>query len=209
MTATASNTWFDHHFAGQPLMAILRGFGTARSLELATTAWNLGIDIVEIPIQSPLDLEALAATAALGRERGKPVGAGTVILPAHVQEAGDAGAAFTVSPGLDPEIVRESLDAGLPTLPGVATASEIQRAVALGLDWVKAFPASALGPGWFSAMRGPFPGVKLVGTGGLHASNAGAFLEAGARVVAVGSALEDVAQLSLLARFLPARADGS
>lgn len=201
MIASASNDWFDEQFSGQPLMAILRGFGADRSLELATIAWDLGIDIVEVPIQTAADLHALEATAALGRDRGKKVGAGTITKIVHVNQARAAGAAFTVSPGFDAAIIRESLDVGLPTLPGIATASEIQQALALGLDWVKAFPASALGAGWFTAMRGPFPQVKLVGTGGLHSTNASAFLDAGVRVVAVGSALEDADQLPLLARL--------
>lgn len=202
MIAAQSNAWFEEHFDGQRLMAILRGFGVQRSLELAGSAWDLGIDLVEIPIQRPKDVDALRQAAIAAAARGKFVGAGTVITSEQVDQARDAGAAFTVNPGLDAQIVTSSLAAGLPTLPGVATATEVQRAVALGLDWVKVFPAAALGAGWFSAIHGPFPDVRLVGTGGLHASNAGAFLETGARVVAVGSALEDPEQLALLARLL-------
>jgi Entner-Doudoroff aldolase len=205
MTSSDSNAWFDEHFAGQPLMAILRGFGAARSLELATTAWDLGIDLVEVPIQSVVDIEALEALVEAGEKRGKFVGAGTVVTLQHIREARAAGAAFTVSPGFDKNIVRACLDADLPTLPGVATASEIQRASALGLDWVKAFPAAVLGTSWFSAMRGPFPLMNFVATGGLSASNAADFLEAGPRVVAVGSALEDAAQLPLLGALIPLR----
>jgi Entner-Doudoroff aldolase len=203
--AEHSNSWFDENFADQPLMAILRGRGVERTIELATTAWDLGIELVEVPIQTPVDVAALAAAVMLGRERGRLVGAGTILTARHVRQAREAGAAFTVSPGLDADLVRATLDADLPVLPGVATASEVQRAVGLGLSWVKSFPAGSLGTGWFSAMRGPFPDVRLVGTGGLDASNAASFLDAGARVVAVGSALEDATQLHQLARMLAAR----
>jgi len=205
MDAEHSNTWFDQNFSGQPLMAILRGLGVARTVELAETAWHLGIELVEVPIQAPTDIEALKAAAAAGARRGRLVGAGTILTSQHVRDARDAGAAFAVSPGFDADLVRAALDAGLPILTGVATASELQRAVGLGLGWVKAFPAAALGTDWFSAMRGPFPGVRLVGTGGLDASNAGSFLDAGARVVAVGSALEDPTQLHLLAEVIAKR----
>lgn len=194
----------DEIFSGAPLMAILRGMGVERSLAVSTTAWDLGIDVVELPIQTPEDVAALSAVAAAGRDRGKVVGAGTVLTAAHVQQAVDAGAAFTVSPGLDVETVRASIDAGLPPLPGVATASEVQRALAEGLTWMKVFPASVLGTGWLDAMRGPFPQATFVTTGGMSAANAGDFLRAGARVVAVGSALEDPAQLPLLAELLRA-----
>ncbi|MBT1001145.1 bifunctional 4-hydroxy-2-oxoglutarate aldolase/2-dehydro-3-deoxy-phosphogluconate aldolase [Paenarthrobacter sp. DKR-5] len=205
MTTGDSNSWFDQAFRRAPLMAILRGFGTARSLELAATAWDLGLDCVEVPIQTPADVEALAAVVEAGAARGKQVGAGTVVMPEHVAQAHAAGAAFTVSPGFDPEVVQASLAAGMPSLPGVATPSEIQLAAKLGLLWLKAFPASELGTGWFKAVCGPFPQLKFVATGGLDAGNAADYLDAGVRVVAVGSALQDPNQLGALAGLLTSR----
>lgn len=196
------NSAFEELFGGAPLMAILRGMGVERSLAVSTTAWDLGIDVVELPIQSDEDVEALRVVARAGRERGKIVGAGTVLSLDHVAQAADAGAAFTVSPGLDLEIVRASHDAGLPALPGVATPTEITLALKAGLTWLKAFPASVLGPQWLTAMQGPFPHARFVTTGGMSAANAGEYLAAGARVVAVGSALEDPEQLPRLAALL-------
>ena len=196
------NAEFDRILADRPLMAIFRGLGTTRSLELARTAWDLGIEVVELPIQSDADVDALAAVVAAAREEGRLVGAGTVVSTRHVELAASAGAAFTVSPGFDAGIVRASAAAGMPPLPGVATASEVQAAMALGLTWLKAFPASLLGAGWFRAMAGPFPDARFVATGGMDAANAGAFLDAGVRTVAVGSALEDPAQLPALAALL-------
>lgn len=196
------NSGFEELFGGAPLMAILRGMGVERSLAVSTTAWDLGIDVVELPIQTPDDVEALRVVAAAAKERGKIVGAGTVVSTAHVEQAATAGAAFTVSPGLDLEVVRASHDAGMISMPGVATASEVQLAMKSGLTWLKAFPASVLGAPWLSAMRGPFPAARFVVTGGMSAANAAEYLGAGARVVAVGSALEDPAQLPLLAGLL-------
>lgn len=201
MTGVA-NAEFDEILGGQPLMAILRGMGATRSLELARRAWELGIDVVELPIQSDADLESLAAVAEAARASGHLVGAGTVVSVRHVELAASAGAAFTVSPGFDADVVRASVAAGLPPLPGAATASEVQAAMALGLTWLKAFPASLLGTGWFAAMAGPFPGARFVATGGMDAENAAAFLAAGVRTVAVGAALEDPTQLPALAELL-------
>lgn len=196
------NEQFSEIFKGPPLMAILRGMGAERSLSVATTAWDLGIDVVELPIQTPDDLEALRIVAAAAREKGKTVGAGTVVSVEHVEQAVDAGAEFTVSPGFDFEVVSSSAAAGLPPMPGVATASEVQRALKAGLTWLKAFPAALLGATWIKAMHGPFPLAKFVATGGMHAANAEEFLRQGARVVAVGSALEDSSQLPKLAAIL-------
>jgi len=196
------NSVFRELFGDIRLMAILRGMGVERSLAVATTAWDLGITAVEVPVQTPTDVEALRVVAEAAQARGLQVGAGTVVTLEHVRQAKDAGAAFTVSPGFDAEIVRASHDAGMPALPGVATPTEVQRALAEGLTWLKAFPASLLGTGWFGAMRGPFPQATFVATGGMDAASAPAFLKAGVQVVAVGSALEDPAQLSALAQLV-------
>lgn len=194
--------WFEEAFAGAPLMAILRGMGVERSAELATTAWDLGIDSVELPLQTDEDERALRELVRLAGDRGKVVGAGTIIMPDQVARAADAGAAYLVSPGIDPAVVRAAQARGIPILPGVATPSDVQLGVSLGLTWLKAFPAEWLGVGWFRHMRGPFPQVRFVATGGLDASNVASFLDAGVRVAAVGSALEDPSQLEALAAVL-------
>ncbi|GIG71115.1 bifunctional 4-hydroxy-2-oxoglutarate aldolase/2-dehydro-3-deoxy-phosphogluconate aldolase [Phytomonospora endophytica] len=196
---TDLGAWFDGDFAATSVMAILRGHDPARTVELATRAWDLGIEHVEVPIQTPDAVPSLLAAIAAGAERGHGVGAGTVIDTGQLRVAAEAGVTFTVAPGLDPEIVAASRERGIPHLPGVATPSEVQRALALGLTWVKAFPATVLGTAWFRAVSAPFPGVRLVATGGVDARTAPAYLAAGARVVAVGAALEDPAQLPELA----------
>jgi len=206
LDAAARGDWFDTAFAGAPLMAILRGMGVERSVRLSETAWDLGIDSVEVPLQTDEDERALRAVVAEAGARGKIVGAGTIITPGQVALAAEAGAAYLVSPGLDPVVVRAAQDAGIPILPGVATPSEVQLAVSLGLTWLKAFPATWLGSGWFKHIRGPFPQVRFVATGGLDASNVEEYLAAGVRVAAVGSALEDASQLERLAEVLRSRA---
>lgn len=190
---------------GSPLMAIFRHQTADRAVELATEAWDLGIDSVEIPLQSDEDLRGLRAVVALAAERGKIVGAGTIIDPAQIPVAIEAGAGFLVSPGLDPRVVLAARDAGIPLIPGVATPSEVQLALSLGVTWLKAFPAQWLGVDWFRHIRGPFPQVRFIATGGMDAANARQFLDAGASVVAVGSALEHPAQLALLAELLRER----
>lgn len=190
---------FDSLFDGVAVMAILRGYGPERTVELAEVAWSLGISCVEVPLQTTRDADALEALAEVSRARGRRVGAGTVLDSGGVELAARLGADFTVSPGLDEEVVRASLAAGMPHLPGVATGTEVHRARQLGLTWQKAFPAAELGASWIRAMHGPFPAIKFVATGGVSAANAGAFLDAGASAVAVGSALEDQGQLLALA----------
>ena len=185
--------------AGQSVMGIFRALGTGRTLELANRAWDLGIDLVEVPVSEPEAWDTLEAVVAAGRERGRTVGAGTVVDSVQVERCAEIGVGFTVAPGLDPEVVRASEQAGIPHLPGVATPSEVQQARRLGCLVLKAFPASVLGPEWFAAIHGPFPDLLLVATGGVNASNAGDFLSAGAAMVALGSAFADESQLDAVA----------
>jgi 2-dehydro-3-deoxyphosphogluconate aldolase / (4S)-4-hydroxy-2-oxoglutarate aldolase len=185
---TDNDAFFTRHLARPRVMAILRGHGPSRTLDLCRQAWQLGIALVEVPVQSDEDLVSLREAVAAGRDVGRLVGAGTVTSPALVERVARAGAAFTVAPGLDEQVLAASDQAQLPHLPGVGTASEVHRALQLGATWQKAFPAAALGTSWISAMRGPFPQVRLVPTGGVDADNAASFLAAGAAAVSLGSA---------------------
>lgn len=189
-------------FEGRRVMAILRGMPAHTTVELATRAWDLGITAVEVPARDPGSMAVLRATIAAGAERGRPVGAGTVITPDQVRAVAEAGAAFTVAPGFDAEVLAASEAAGMPHLPGVATPTDIQAVLRAGGRWVKAFPASVLGADWIRAVRAPFPDIQIVATGGVDAANADAFLGAGARMVAVGSALADPDQIPRLAELI-------
>jgi Entner-Doudoroff aldolase len=187
---------FERQFA--PVMAILRGFAVDRTLELCMEAWDAGIGLVEIPVQSAEAVDALRAAAIVARSRDAIVGAGTVTSLERLELARDAGASFTVSPGLDIRIAKASQRLGLPHLPGVATATEVDSALKLGLTWLKAFPAEQLGIGWAHAMHGPFPEARFVATGGVDLTNAESFLEAGYSIVSLGSALADPIQAERL-----------
>jgi 2-dehydro-3-deoxyphosphogluconate aldolase/(4S)-4-hydroxy-2-oxoglutarate aldolase len=197
-----SEQGLDGLFGGHRVLAILRGMPVDTTVELAERAWDLGVTAVEVPARDALGLEALRATVRAGAERGHPVGAGTVITPEQVRDVAGAGAAFTVAPGFDPEVMAASEAAGMPHLPGVATPSDIQGVLRAGGRWVKAFPATSLGTAWFRAVRGPFPELRIVATGGMDARNAREYLDAGARMVAVGSALADPEQIPLLAELV-------
>lgn len=193
---------FDELFDTAPVMAILRGYGAERTLEISHVAWDLGITCIEVPLQSERDAAALEALASEASRHGHVVGAGTILDAEAVDLARDLGAVFTVSPGLDAEVVAASLAAGMPHLPGVGSATDVHNARKLGLRWVKAFPASDLGARWIRAVRAPFPDMRFVATGGIDAGNAQTFLDAGARAVAVGGALSDPYQLPALAALV-------
>ncbi|GAB2606426.1 2-dehydro-3-deoxy-6-phosphogalactonate aldolase [Paractinoplanes abujensis] len=193
---------FDDIFAGHRVMAVLRGLEPGKTVEVATALWDAGVTVLEVPIATTDAVASLRAVADAAGERGLRVGAGTVITVEQVRAASDANAQYTVAPGLDLDILAASQAAGMPHLPGVGTATEVQRAWLAGARWLKAFPAAALGPGWISALHSPFPEVRFVATGGLSIASAPRFLDAGARVVALGAALADPAQRDQIGRLL-------
>jgi 2-dehydro-3-deoxyphosphogluconate aldolase/(4S)-4-hydroxy-2-oxoglutarate aldolase len=197
-----ASDYFDTLFTGQSLLAILRGFDPARTVELAERAWELGITAVEVPVEVPEQVASLRAAVTAAGGRGHQVGAGTVYTTDQVDAVRAAGAAFTVAPGHDPEVAEYSHRAGLPHLPGVSSPTEVQAALRAGHTWLKVFPAGVLGTGHLRALRGPFPNLRIVATGGMDAANARDFLTAGADVVAMGSALADPAQLTKVAALL-------
>ncbi|TQN42381.1 2-dehydro-3-deoxyphosphogluconate aldolase/(4S)-4-hydroxy-2-oxoglutarate aldolase [Blastococcus colisei] len=114
------------------------------------------------------------------------VGAGTVIRPDQVERVVAAGARFVVTPGFSPSVVSACREAGVPVIPGVATATEILMALDAGLDLVKFFPAEASGGlKALSALSGPFGAVRFIPTGGVTPENIEGYLGHRA-VLAVG-----------------------
>lgn len=140
---------------------------------------------IEITLRSARAAEVLAVLTA---RTDLLVGAGTVTTPAQVEQVVLAGASFVVSPGFSLAVVRECLAAGVPVLPGVATATELMMALDAGVSMVKLFPAEVCGGlAALSALSAPFPSVGFVPTGGITAASLPAYLAHPAVVAAGGS----------------------
>jgi 2-dehydro-3-deoxyphosphogluconate aldolase/(4S)-4-hydroxy-2-oxoglutarate aldolase len=144
-----------------------------------------GIEQVEVTMDTPGALQAVAEVAGDGRT----VGVGTVVDSEQVRAAEAAGARFVVSPGLVLEVIETALSLGLEPVPGVFTATEILAATAAGARVMKLFPASCGGPSYLHALRGPFPDVAIIPTGGIRIEEVRAYLDAGATIVALGTDL--------------------
>ena len=114
------------------------------------------------------------------------VGAGTVLTTDQVDRAVEAGAKFIVSPGFNPEVVKYCLDKEIPVTPGTQTPSEMEQAMAMGLDFVKFFPAEpAGGLKMIKAVAAPYVNLTFMPTGGINAGNVRDYL-AYDRIVACG-----------------------
>jgi len=157
-----------------------------------------GLPVAEITLRTP---SAIRVVERMARRAEMIVGAGTVLTVAQAQQALDAGAQFMVSPGFDPEVAGFCHDRGIPVLPGVSTPTEIQTALAHGVDTVKYFPAEAFG-GFRTvrALSAPYPAVRFVPTGGITADNLAGYLEL-PQVAACGASWMVSADLIAAARF--------
>ena len=106
------------------------------------------------------------------------VGAGTVLTIEQVDEAVAAGAKFIVSPGLNPEVVKYCLDKNIAITPGVVTPSEMEKAIELGLNIVKFFPAEPSGGlSMIKAVSAPYTMLKFMPTGGINPGNVKEYLK--------------------------------
>jgi 2-dehydro-3-deoxyphosphogluconate aldolase/(4S)-4-hydroxy-2-oxoglutarate aldolase len=167
------------------IVAVLRSASADDALEVAEVLLASGITALELTFTIP---DAAAAIRELGRRHGDTavIGAGSVTRPGQAAEAASAGARFLVSPGFDPGLFDEMRATGCAVLPGVLTPSEVMAAHAAGADALKIFPAATVGPGYLTALRGPFPNVRLMPTGGVSAATVGDWFDAGAWAVGAG-----------------------
>lgn len=155
----------------------------AAAAPLGEALLRAGLPLVEVTLRTPGAERALAELAGID---GMLVGAGTVLTSDQVDRAVDAGAAFIVSPGLDERVVARAVARDIAVVPGVATATEIQRAIVLGISIVKLFPAGTLGgPAAVAALAAPFPGLRFIPTGGVGPDDIDGYLAQPA-VLAVG-----------------------
>lgn len=142
-----------------------------------------GLPVAEVTFRTTAALDAIKAMAARG---DMLLGAGTVLTADQVDAAVDAGARYIVSPGFYGPVVRRAAERGVLALPGAVTATEVQAALAAGLQAVKFFPAGTSGGApAIKALSAPFAGLQFVPTGGIGPANLAEYL-ALPSVLAVG-----------------------
>jgi 2-dehydro-3-deoxyphosphogluconate aldolase/(4S)-4-hydroxy-2-oxoglutarate aldolase len=195
------------------IIPIIRASSAEAVVPVAEALLQAGLPICEITLTVPNAIDAIGAVAK--RFSGKLLlGAGTVTDAETARRAVEAGAEFIVTPCLVPAVIEAAQRAGVAVLPGALTPSEVFEAFRSGGDMVKIFPVQSVGgAAYLRALRGPFPGIPLVPTGGVTLENLSELFQAGAAAVGVGSELiskdaldrRDYAAIGALAkRFLAA-----
>ena len=150
--------------------------------------FQVGIRLVEITMDTVGAVDVLKSLQSRVPSDAL-LGAGTVTDVVRAEAALAAGATFIVTPNLNLDVIRIAREHGVAIMPGAMTPSEIWNAAAAGADYVKVFPASTLGPGFFREIRGPFAEIPLMATGGVNLENARDFIAFGVDALGVGGAL--------------------
>lgn len=169
----------------RPIVAVIRAESARQAVTAARALRRGGISAVEIAFTTP---QAATAVAELANDGDILVGAGTVENIRAAAVASDAGARFLVSPFASPQIVELAYERGILAIPGVLTPTEIAAAAPYA-PLLKLFPASIGGPPLLRTLRGPFPDVRFMPTGGVSLSNLDDWFDAGAFAVGAGNDL--------------------
>jgi len=170
------------------VLAVLRGPSEELTLKMVDALIKGGVFGIEITYSTP---NAAQVVKSLDQEFGDKIvlGMGTLTRPAQVEEALGSGATFLVSPHTSDVLSKEMAASGAPVMMGALTPSEVMKAYQLGSDVVKIFPGSLGGPKYMKALKGPFPDIPMMPTGGVSESNLVDWFKAGAFAVGAGSNL--------------------
>jgi len=160
---------------GQPVIPVVTLERLADAVPLARALARGGLPAIEITLRSNVALDAIRLIGAEVAEAA--VGAGTVLTPEQLEQAGEAGARFAVSPGTTLELLAAARGSSLPYLPGAATPSEVMSLLEEGYTIAKFFPAEqAGGASLLRALAAPIPQMRFCPTGGIDAGNAPLYL---------------------------------
>lgn len=171
-----------------PVVAIVRADDSEQALRLADACIAGGITALEVSLTTPAGIDVIRTLVERYGD-GVVIGAGTVLDTETARLSILAGARFLLSPSLDEAVIRTCNRYQVVSMPGVATATEVVRAMEAGADIVKVFPGEAFGPGYLKALRAPLPHAPLMPSGGVTLENLASWFANGAVAVGVGGSI--------------------
>jgi len=172
------------------ICAIIRGAEAEKAVKIAQSLFDGGIKLIEVTFNTDKAIEMIEA---IKRTMGDKmyVGAGTVLDQETAILAINAGAEFILSPSISEGMIKVCNRYGKVAIPGVMTPSEAVRAMELGADILKLFPAGELGPEYLKSIRSPLNHIEFIAVGGINLENAKSFMKSGAIGLGIGSSLVD------------------
>jgi 2-dehydro-3-deoxyphosphogluconate aldolase/(4S)-4-hydroxy-2-oxoglutarate aldolase len=181
------------------IIPVVRATTTEEAMRAIDAIREGGISVLEITMTVPNAFSVIEqVTARFGSDA--LVGAGTVLDAEDAKSCIASGAQFIVSPALNLDTIAYCREQDVTVMPGALTPTEVVQAWNAGADFVKIFPAGAVGgPSYLKALKAPLPQIELVPTGGVSLKTAADFIKAGAAALGVGTDLVDVkAESSLI-----------
>lgn len=174
--------------AQSPVIAVLRAPKANDYGPVVEALLNGGVSHIELTLSTPGTIEALPDVLAQF-DGAAQIGIGTVTTTEQAQQAIAAGASYLVTPTSNAKVTEVAVAAGLPIFPGGFTPTELHASWQLGASAVKVFPASHLGPRYIGDLRGPFPDIEVIPSGGVSTESALDWLRAGSCAVSLGGPL--------------------
>lgn len=170
------------------IVPVIRASTTRKAFLAVEALRKGGIPVVEVTLTVPGAEKVIESLSK--NDSSLLVGAGTVTDREGAQRCLDSGAQFIVSPGLDAETVRFVTSKGIMMIAGALSPTEILAAWKVGANVVKIFPCNAVGgASYIKSLRGPFPKIPFIPTGGVNLKTAGDFMRAGSEALGIGSEL--------------------
>ncbi|MDD5728134.1 MAG: bifunctional 4-hydroxy-2-oxoglutarate aldolase/2-dehydro-3-deoxy-phosphogluconate aldolase [Victivallales bacterium] len=171
------------------VVAVIRTEDSENLIEVSRALRKGGVKFIEITMTVPGALEIIRDAVAELKSEDVFIGAGTVLDAETARAAIFAGVQYLVGPAFSQAVADMGRRYGVAVMPGALTPLEILTAWEKGGDIVKVFPAGIGGPNFFKDIKGPFPQIDLMPTGGVNLETAPQFIKAGACAVGVGGAL--------------------
>jgi 2-dehydro-3-deoxyphosphogluconate aldolase / (4S)-4-hydroxy-2-oxoglutarate aldolase len=174
------------------IIPVVRAANVDEAFRAVEAIFAGGISVMEVTMTVP---GAINVIRKVVQEYGDKIltGAGTVLTAQQAEECMDAGSQFLVSPGLSSAVLSAAKARGILAIPGVLTPTEVMSALQEGTTLMKVFPCGSVGGAkYLKALRGPFPQISMIPTGGVNAANAGEYIQAGALALGIGGELVDI-----------------
>ncbi|SDC21667.1 2-keto-3-deoxy-phosphogluconate aldolase [Pelagirhabdus alkalitolerans] len=171
------------------LVAICRQVPSEHIIKTVKAIVDGGIKFIEVTMDKEGAAEDIKQLTTHFNQDDVYIGAGTVLNEKDAKAAIDAGAEFIVSPHLSKDVINYANDHHVPVFPGTLTPTEVQTAYEWGCQFVKIFPAGAMGASYIKNIKGPLGHVDVMATGGVDLDNLAMFIKNGASAIGLGSQL--------------------
>lgn len=180
----------------EKIIVIVRGIGKEKIVPLCKAMYDGGIRLLEMTydasgrISDEETAENIKALCSLFGDN-MYIGAGTVLNEKQVVLTKEAGGSFIISPDINKEVIKKTIESDMVSMPGALTPTECNLAYNYGADFVKLFPADTFGPSYVKAIKAPLSHINITAVGGINLNNIPAYITAGVCGFGVGTNIVD------------------